>query len=414
MALAAMLGVLLCLGGMARAEALTIEEAIDLALENNAALRAQRQSIAMAEGEHVTARTFPNNPRLEVEGATGTERNAGREEVRQAMAKLSQELELGGRRRLRTEIASAALKQAQWEVRDAQRELITEVLEAFYRILFLDQKHSFVEQAVGLAGQLADIAEERYRVGDSPQLDVNLARVELQNTIRERDEVARELAQEQLSLNRLLGRPLKANVVLEGMLAAPRGALDGERLRQLALRERPDLQGRTAAVAVAEGEGALVKAERLPEVEVALIFERERTGEEVENSVGASISLPLPLWNRKRGEIQAAQARVRFAELEVAALREAIGAEVAQTVAEADQLRATLQLFEETILSQSSENLELLRQAFSAGELGIVPVIGEQRAFMAINLDYLDAQLAHRLALVALEGIVGAPIEGQQ
>ena len=40
--------------------------------------------------------------------------------------------------------------------------------ETFYRLLFLEDKHAFAEQAVALAQRLADIADERYRAGDSP------------------------------------------------------------------------------------------------------------------------------------------------------------------------------------------------------------------------------------------------------
>ena len=59
------------------------------------------------------------------------------------------------------------------------------------------------------------------------------------------------------------------------------------------------------------------------------------------------------------------------------------------------------------MLPQSQDTLALLRQAFRAGEVGIVPLVTAQRAFIAISHEYLETRVASRLALVALESILG-------
>ena len=174
-----------------------------------------------------------------------------------------------------------------------------------------------------------------------------------------------------------------------------------------ALLQRPDLRSRNAAVEAALGEVALARAQRVPDIAVAFIFEREDTGADVRQTFGGGLGLPLPLWNRNAGGIAAAQARTRVAELERTALQQVVTTEVANTVTELQRLRTSLQLFQETILPQSRENLTLLRQAFSAGEVGIVPLVTEQRAFIAISNEYLETRFAYRTALVALESILG-------
>lgn len=388
------------------AQSVTVDEAVRQALQHNTALQAQQHTIAVAEGELRQARTFPHNPRLEGEGATGRERNETRHHARTFTMKLSQEFELGGKRRRRTETATAGLERAKWNVQNAQRELVKEVQETFYRILFLEEKHAFADQAVALAQRLLQLAEERYRAGDSPQLDVNLARVEGQNVRRQRLEVLSQLVQARLTLNRLLGRPPEAPLTVSGTLDVPPQPLDVESLRQRALQQRPDLSSRTAAIDAALAEVALAQAQRVPDVELALVFEREETGEDVKQTFGGSIAFPLPLWNRNTGAIAAAQARTRVAELERTTLQQEVATEVATTVAELQRLRASLQLFQDTILPQSRENLDLLQQAFAAGEIGIVQLLTEQRAFIATSNEYLETRFAYRTGLVALESIV--------
>jgi cobalt-zinc-cadmium efflux system outer membrane protein len=398
----------------AAVQVLSIDEAVRLALQNNVNLQAQRHTIAEAEGELLSARIFPHNPQLEVEGAAGSERNGEREDAHSFGVELSQELELGGQQRLRIRIATAGLKQTQWEVRDAQRELIKEVKEAFYRILFLEERQTFVKQTVDLAQQLSRIAEARFSAGESPQLDVNLALVELQNTLRQRGEVRRRLTQARFALNRLLGHPVGAPLDLSGSLGIPPQPIDTTQLLLQALQQRPDLQSRSAAVEIATGEVGLAKAERIPDIEVGFIFEQEVEGENVKNVFGGKISFPLPLWNRNQGEIRAAQARFRAAELEHMALQQAIETEVVSAVAEVNQLRLAVQLFEQTILPQSRENLTLLRQAFAAGEIGIVALITQQREFIATNNEYLDTRFEYQEALAVLQSSTGVYLKGQQ
>ena len=205
----------------ARAESVTVDEAVRLALQNNTALQAQQHTIAVAEGELRQARTFPHNPRLEWEGITGREGNGTRQHARTFTVKLSQDIPLGGKWRQRQQIAGAGLDRTTWDVQNAQRELVKEVKETFYRILFLEEKRAFADQALELAQQLLHLAEERYRVGESPQLDVNLARVEVHNVQRQRLEVLSQLTQTRAMLNRLLARPPDAPLTVSGTLDTP-------------------------------------------------------------------------------------------------------------------------------------------------------------------------------------------------
>ena len=151
----------------------------------------------------------------------------------------------------------------------------------------------------------------------------------------------------------------------------------------------------------------MAQAQRVPDVEVAFIFEREETGADIRQTFGGGLAVPLPLWNRNAGGIAAAQARTRVAALERTALQQVVTTEVANTVTELQRLRTALQFFDETILPQSRDNLALLRQAFAAGEVGMVPLVTEQRAFLAISNEYLETRFASRIALVALESILG-------
>lgn len=401
---------LLALGsptGRTAAEVLTVDDAVRLAVQQHPALQAQQAIIGAAEAELQQARTFPYNPRLEVEGIIGHERQETRQTTRTVTVKLSQEVPLGGKWRQRTQVASAGRDRAHWDVQNAQRELRKEVKESFYRLVLLDEKRLLLEQSVDLTQQLVRLAEERYRVGESPQLDVHLARVEVQQVQRQRLDVLSQQTQARASLNRLLARPPDTPVTVRGTLDAPLPPADETLLRLQALQQRPDLRSRQATVAAAQAEVGLAQAERVPNIELGVVFEREVTGPGVKQTFGGSLALALPLWNRNSGAIAAAQARTRVAALERTALEQTIATEVAVTMAELQRLQASMQLLQESILPQSQANVGFLQHAFSAGQIGMVPLLTEQRAFVALRHEALETRLAYRAALVALETLLG-------
>ena len=88
----------------------------------------------------------------------GRRRNETRQRRVRIPWKLSQEFPLGGKWRQRR-IAGAGLDRTRWDVQNAQRELVKEVKETFYRILFLEEKRAFADQA--LAPRPATVAPRR-------------------------------------------------------------------------------------------------------------------------------------------------------------------------------------------------------------------------------------------------------------
>jgi outer membrane protein TolC len=111
---------------------LTLEAALTQALQNNPTLQVIRRDLGVARGDLTQARIYPFNPTLELEGNGGRSRSIEgplRERtVGGFTVGLSQIIEIQGQRGLRTAIATANLTQAEWEVRDAERRVLADVM----------------------------------------------------------------------------------------------------------------------------------------------------------------------------------------------------------------------------------------------------------------------------------------------
>ena len=99
-------------------DTLTLEEALALAQERSPAIRAQRAEVEAARGRLQTARTYPYNPELSLEGARRT--SPGGDSSDRAI-EASQEIEIGGQRGRRVDVAEASLESAEARLARARR-----------------------------------------------------------------------------------------------------------------------------------------------------------------------------------------------------------------------------------------------------------------------------------------------------
>ena len=69
--------------------------------------------------------------------------------------------------------------------------------------------------------------------------------------------------------------------------------------------------------------------------------------------------------------------------------------------------RDTVALFQRGVIDQSEQNLQVMRQAYSLGQLRLLDVLNEQRRLVDTELAYIDAQTELAEAAADLERTVG-------
>jgi cobalt-zinc-cadmium efflux system outer membrane protein len=128
----------------------------------------------------------------------------------------------------------------------------------------------------------------------------------------------------------------------------------------------------------------LAKNERYPTISVGPSYSDQKAGSEEQRIIGVGISLPLPLWNRNKGNIEAAAARQ-------------VQAEVSLNVTEREIQRKTIEaaLTYETKLREMAkwrpDSVQHFREAAEVADrhyrLGAVPI----STYVELQKQYLDA-----------------------
>src|SRR5881396_525231 len=271
------LGCLLALApapGLAQAQAppLTLERAVERFLARNLAVEAARYRVDAARAERVAAVLRPN-PTLtlsaedvKLSGPTP----AG--ELYEVTSSLSYPIELGDKRRLRTEAADAAVMLAEAQLAAVLRQRLTELKTRRTFDTLVDLNRVRLEEGAIAAGELLKVQLERAKH------DTAVAQAEL------------ALRQAGIKLLDLLGEPdFSTAGTVEGALDMTAAVPGVEALKAGALRERPSLQAAQHTVALATRRVGLERARATVDVSPFVGF--RRAGEN--NTVLFGISIPL-------------------------------------------------------------------------------------------------------------------------
>ena len=319
-------------------------------------------------------------------------------------------LELGGRRAARIAVAERELEVREKEVANRERLLAGEVRMKYGEALARALKLSFTDQSIEANQQSFNLVAARVVEGATPPLEQNMLLVELNRlkSMRESAEGAVEVAL--LELRNLIGMPPEQPLRLRGDFdhlvdQLPSIAEATER----ALRERPDLQVFRATENLAAARIGQARAEGRLDASVTGGYERMNSSfpvfglnehgqlqpvQDVFHFLKFGVTLDLPVRNKNQGAIEAAVAeseaaksRREFAEL-------TIRREVASAYAQYERNTRAMEIFRVGAVEQAKNNLDVVRQTYELGSKTLIDYLGEQRRYIDLENDFIDAQLA--------------------
>lgn len=415
---ACILSALVSLPSFAENQPLTLREAIETSLRHNGVLTSFREEQGIRDAGTTRAGTLPN-PTLELEVETGG--LTGSSSDNSLAIGISQEFLTSGKRVGRLTVAGRDQELSRLQLADRERTVRAEVAAAFHDAILAMERITLAERFVDLNRHLVNIAKERLSAGEIPELEMNLAMVELSRSEGKRIEAEANLVQARSRLTILMGTRVMDDPPLSGTLEGelPPGTNRDELVRT-ALLNRPDLKALEVELSKNDAEAALASAEAIPNLSASLMLRRESSafetggfeGKDTAYTVAMKFSMPLPLFDRNQAGVQEARARRNSTEARLTSVRREIEGEVKAAHAAYLNADRILSLYRTGIIPQLEENLNLTREAYRLGEVGILSLIQEQKAFFEENEAYLTALHARRAALTKLESAVAAEITG--
>jgi cobalt-zinc-cadmium efflux system outer membrane protein len=196
---------------------------------------------------------------------------------------------------------------------------------------------------------------------------------------------------------------LGSQFAILGEFESLRQNLDIEALSTRALEQHPTLRRLTKSVEQAESKANLERASRIPNLAVLGTYHREAGNE----SVDAALSVQLPFWYQRQGEIEIALGAKHRAEAERLQAQNELAQSISQHVQDARTANEQLQVFESGLLKQAEQTLRVARVSFQQGAATLLDVLDSQRVYRQTLLEYAQARADLSIALARLERAVG-------
>ena len=409
-AVAILIGI--ALGGMARAQAparITLEQAIDLAISHNHALKAAQLQIQQSHAQEVTASLRPN-PSLILDALflpiepqnfnTNTLLNTTEADIG-----LSYLFERGGKRHRRMEAARDATAVSRYQVADAERTLTFNTAQQFIAVELAESNLSLANQDLASFQNTVDIAKEQYRAGAISEGD--LLKITLQLLQFQTDVANAKAAKIQAlaELRQFLGYvAVQANYDVEGELKYQPFELNLDDLDAKALKNRPDLLSAQQGIQAARSQYSLAKANGKWDLTSGLTYSHVSN----QNTLGITFSFPLQIFDRNQGEI----ARTRFALTAAQETANAASDTVLTDVNTAYQSfvanQEVVTLYTGGYLKQAQDSRDISEYAYRRGAASLLDFLDAERSYRATQLAYRQALANYLTAVEQLKEAVGS------
>ena len=388
---------------------ISLEDAIQMALEHNHSLLAARTVIQQNEAEETTANLRPNPilmgdsqflPIFQPNQFSGDYLD----NTAQFDLGVSYLFERGKKRQHRLQAAKDLTAVTRSQVTDNERNLTFLVSSQFTNVELAESTLELATEDLKSFQKTVDITEARYKAGDIGEDD--LLKMKLQMLQYQMDLSAAQLARVQglSDLRQLLGyESIAADYDVAGSFEYQpvKGNLDDFQAK--ALQNRPDLQAARLGVTAANSLHALQKA----------IAKRDVTGQASYTHLGYTNDLSLfgqiqmPIFDRNQGEI----ARAGFAITQAQEQEKLAGGQVMTDVRDAfEGLRANDQivgLYRSGYLDAAQQSRDISEYAYRHGAASLLDFLDAERSYRATQLGYRQSLASYLLALEQLREAVG-------
>lgn len=391
---------------------LSLDEAKALGRLSSTEMRAAREAVEAARGRELQAGAF-SNPAL----SYSTERTSGAGQTnRQQIAGIEQRIEIGGQRGARR--AAAVFRRRASESRATGVQALTdfEVARAYAQVVAADRRAALARQAAAAFTEAGRVSQRRLAAGDISVYADRRLKLEAARYAALEAEANLTRRSARITLSSLLAASPDSirvlDVVLTDSIPALIPRLEAEQLLATALRNRADYQVASLESDALAAETRLASLERIPSPLFSGGFKTEETAgvSGALNGFAAGVSLPIPLFDRRKGAIQAASADARRAEIERESVRRRITREVHEAhdaLSAVEQQRA---LLAPQLGAPAAAALRSAQVAYAEGEITLLEWLDAVRAYQEAESAYANLVAESLIRRATLERVVSAPL----
>ena len=333
-----------------------LRDAVRDVWSRNPAVQSAQARVDAAQAQATAAGRPVYNPDLELaaENADVNTRSVG----------ISQTIDWSGKRRARETAATADVRAVVAERDEVRQRVALDWLRGFAGFQVATDQAAIGAERVGLLEEFAALAERRFRVGDIPVLERDLAILAAQEA---RAQQAGLIADQAKARQTLIGVGGRSDALPPLPVALPPPADVASVATQLA--SLPALRRAQAETEAAQARITVAERERRPDPTILLAGGRVTDGPFHDRLVGVAVKIPLFVRNSYSAEVTAARSNADAIDATRRDLTLRATAELEQAASSYDALRAAWLAWEQSRAPSATERAALLQRLWEAGEI---------------------------------------------
>jgi len=410
---------------------LSLDDAIETALNQNPDLAAIRQTEGVSEAALGVAQTYPFNPWVQVRTTPYQRTTDGGTGSTFHYVLLQQNVQLAHQQQFREDVACSQLNQVRWNIHNFELLNVAQTARLYLTALYQRGIRDLARSNAELNQQLLQISERQLDAGQITSADVAIVRIDARSTRQQADLAEANYQTALLDLRRQLNIPFDQPLELTGDLSQFRwrsahdaalsqaGSRSGDSelaLGDLHVRDdnalimriadgRPDIMAAKADIETAHANYRLANAMRTPDLLIGPFYQRDDFGT-VFAGLQAQMDLQVnnsfrPLTRQREAEYR--QRSVTWEQLQTRAELEAVA-----TASRYERARQLVEAARPDFTDDLPKELERLEAQFKANEVDVLRIF-QGRTSLINNrraaLDLLNELAQATAAFTAASGI---------
>lgn len=395
------------------AEVFTLESIIELALSRNPVMSSAEGQIEQQRGRQTAAGAYPN-PNIsgamgigelrDSRGAVGE--NPGRQSLTEYNVVIGQPFEWPSMRTARQRVADFGVATANTSLVETRLNLTAQVKVAFFGLLLAQENAVLARQNLEIVKRVEQIVNSRVKSGEAAQFESIKAHVEVLKAEQQTTRADNVVRVNRVVVDTLTGGALGFSYIVKGdfMEMLKELPIDGLMIRMG--NEHPTIQRLLQSVEQSDWRVEFERQARVPTVTFNGSYWREIGREAFQGG----LSLPMPFWYRRQGEIASSLGVKRQEEAELLRAHNELTRAVYQHYQDVRTTAELIEVFDKGLLRQAREALRLAQFSFQQGASSLLEVLDAQRVQHQIQRDYVQARHDLSVSLAYLERAVGGTL----
>jgi cobalt-zinc-cadmium efflux system outer membrane protein len=380
------------------ATGMTLSELERLALTNNPTLEQAAAGVEVERGSFQQAGLYPNPQIGFVNGSSD------RSGVKQSNgAFFSQEIVTAGKLKKAQAWEANEVNKVSWDLEAQRQRVLTDVKIRYYDVLGAQHSVVTLKKLEAIAERGLATVRQLFDARNASRADVLQAKIQLETVRASLDEATERHSAAWQQLANVVGLPDLETTLLDGQLDGELPTLDARASWEKLLASSPQLRSAEAERDHAFSELTLAEAQAIPNVTLQTVAEYDQATQA--STVSTLVALPLPLFNRNQGNIYRASSDIRVACSEIERTKLVLRDLLAESFRRYQTNLKQAKRFQDSILPDAQENLELTEAGYKAGESSFLQVLTARQTYIETQLAYVEALTEIRKVTAEIEGL---------